>query len=80
LDLKLRKTADVELTACCLIAQCSDAAVTVRKTTDNNSLQWYSLPGNLSGTVYVRAKDADRTSNRTGLDSLSVDHLFITSE
>jgi hypothetical protein len=54
--------------------------VTVSKTADNNSLQWYSLPGNLSGTVYVRAKDADRTSNRTGLDSLSVDHLFITSE
>jgi hypothetical protein len=54
--------------------------VTETRTADNNSLLGYTLPTEVSGTVYVRVTDSDRTAGRTGLDTLSIDHLFITSE
>jgi len=54
--------------------------LTVTKTNDNNSLQYYLLPTELNGTVYIRVKDTDRSANRTALDSLYVDEMFIVSD
>lgn len=54
--------------------------VTVTKTTDNQTVQFYALPSNLSGTLYVRVTDADRSVNHTQFDTLFVDTLFIISD
>ena len=54
--------------------------VTVTKTADDNTAQFYSLPGSLSGTVYVKVVDTDRTQGNGATDSLYVDALFIVSE
>ncbi|MCK5805774.1 MAG: cadherin-like domain-containing protein, partial [Lentisphaeria bacterium] len=54
--------------------------VTVTKTTDDNTAQFYVLPGTLSGTVYVRVLDTDHSQGNRVLDSLYVDALFVTSE
>jgi hypothetical protein len=54
--------------------------VTITKTIDDNTVQWYSLPNGISGTVYIKVEDADRTDGNTALDSLYVDALFIISE
>ncbi|MCK4564427.1 MAG: hypothetical protein KAU94_07125, partial [Verrucomicrobia bacterium] len=54
--------------------------VTVAKTADDNTVQYYALPSGLNGTVYVRVLDADRTDSNTQLDTISVDALFIVSE
>jgi hypothetical protein len=54
--------------------------VTVTKTADNNTAQFFVLPGGTSGTVYIRVVDTDRSQGNSGLDSLYVDALFIVSE
>jgi hypothetical protein len=54
--------------------------VTVTKTADDNTAQFYSLPGGLSGTVYVRVVDTDRSQGNSSQDSLYVDALFIVSD
>lgn len=54
--------------------------VTVTKTADDDTAQYYALPSELSGTVYVRVTDADRTVGNTSLDTLYVDALFIVSD
>ena len=54
--------------------------VTVTKTADNNTAQWYALPANTSGTVYVNVQDTDRSQGNRQLDSLYVDALFIVTE
>ena len=54
--------------------------VTVTKTADDNTVQFYSLPGGLSGTVYIRVVDTDRTKGNKSLDNLYVDALFTVSE
>ncbi len=54
--------------------------LTVTKTADDNSNNFFVLPGDLSGTVYVRVIDTDRTQGNRALDSLYVDSLFIVSE
>lgn len=54
--------------------------LTLSKTLDDNALQWASLPGGLSGTVYIRVLDADRTDGNTQLDTVYIDQLFIVSE
>ncbi len=54
--------------------------VTVVKTSDDDSIQWFALPSGLSGTVYIRVRDADRTDNNNELNSISIDNLFIVSE
>jgi VCBS repeat-containing protein len=51
--------------------------LTVTKTSDNNTAQSYSLPGGLSGTVYVRVIDTNRAANKTVLDTLYVDLMYI---
>jgi hypothetical protein len=54
--------------------------LTVTKTEDDDSSNFFVLPGDLSGTVYVRVVDTDRTQGNKILDSLYVDSLFIVSE
>jgi hypothetical protein len=54
--------------------------VTVTKTADDDTDQAFYLPTGLSGTVYVRVVDTDRTDSNTQLDSIHVDGLFIVSE
>jgi len=54
--------------------------VTVTKTTDNGSYQTFDLLGDLSGTVYIRVMDADRTWGNRSLDTIHIDQMFIRSE
>lgn len=54
--------------------------VTVTKTADDDTAQYYALPSGTSGTVYVRLIDADRVGGNTQLDSISIDELLIVSE
>jgi len=54
--------------------------LTVTKTEDDDTADLFVLPGNLSGTVYVRVIDTDRSRGNKQLDSLRVDSLFIVSE
>lgn len=54
--------------------------LTVTKTADDNTVQSAALPSSLSGTVYVRVQDTDRTKGRTSLDTIYVDQMFIRSQ
>jgi hypothetical protein len=54
--------------------------VTVTKTADDNTAQFFVLPSGTSGTVYIKAVDLDRTTGNNAADSLFVDALFIVSE
>jgi len=51
--------------------------VTVTKTGDDDTAQTYDFAGALSGTVYVRVIDTDRSPGNTALDTLSIDEMFI---
>jgi carboxypeptidase T len=53
--------------------------VTVTATTDSDTYLSYTLPTTLSGTVYIRVRDSDRTAGRTILDIIRIDHMFIES-
>ena len=52
----------------------------VTKTSDDGLYQTYSLPNTLSGTVYIRVVDTDRTAGKTSLDNIYIDHMFIRSD
>jgi len=54
--------------------------LTVTKTADDNVAQQAALPDGLSGTVYIRVVDTDRTSKNKVLDSLYIDKMFIRSD
>jgi hypothetical protein len=54
--------------------------LTVTKTSDDNTAQYYALPAGLSGTVYVMVQDTDTTAGNTQLDTLTIDELVIESE
>ena len=54
--------------------------LTVTKTADDNVAQQAALPDGLSGTVYIRVVDTDRTSKNKVLDSLFIDKMFIRSD
>jgi len=54
--------------------------LTVTKTADDNTAQSAALPSSLSGTVYVRVQDTDRTKGRTSLDTIYIDQMFIRSQ
>ena len=53
--------------------------MTVSSTISAN-VQMAILPGSLSGTVYIRVRDSDRTSGNKGLDTVFIDHLYIHAE
>ena len=56
------------------------ALLTVTKTADDNALQQAAMPGNLSGTVFIRVTDTDRTKRHTDLDSVFIDRMFIRND
>jgi hypothetical protein len=49
----------------------------VTKTSDDDTCQLYILPPMLSGSVYIRVKDTDKTRGNRNIDTLSVDHMYI---
>jgi len=51
----------------------------VTKTTDDDTVQTAVMPSSLSGTVYIRVQDADRSKGATDLDTVYVDHMYIRS-
>ena len=53
--------------------------LTVSSTSQANS-QMVVLPNTLSGTVYIRVRDTDRTAGNKNLDTVFVDHMYIHSE
>ena len=54
--------------------------VTVNKTSDDNTYQSFGLPPAVSGTLYIRVRDSNRSSGNNFLDTLFIDHLFILSD
>jgi hypothetical protein len=51
--------------------------LTVTKTADDDTPQVHLLPASLSGTIYIRAKDTDRTKLNRFRDTITIDHMFI---
>jgi hypothetical protein len=48
--------------------------------TDPGNTQTAVLPNTLSGTVYIRVRDSDRTAGNKTLDRVYVDHMYIHAE
>ena len=55
-------------------------ALTVTKTSDDDSLQSYAFGEDVAGTLYVRVEDTDRTQGNGTKDSLYVDELYVHTE
>jgi len=53
--------------------------ITVYKTFDDNTAQAAALPADLTGTVYIRVTDTDRTQGNNSLDTVYVDELDIVT-
>jgi hypothetical protein len=51
--------------------------VTITSTVDDDSYLTYEMPSSLTGTVYIRVVDADRTPGFRQRDTVYVDHMFI---
>ena len=49
--------------------------ITVTKTLDDDTAQVAILPAGISGTVYIRVKDTDRTVGNGSQDTISIDQL-----
>ena len=54
--------------------------LTVTKTVDDDACQSYEMPNDISGMVYIRVRDADRTAGNRTLDTIYIDHMYIRSE
>ncbi len=54
--------------------------MTVTKTADDNIEQSYELPADLSGTIYVRVVDTDRSRKNTVSDTLHIDKMSIHTQ
>ena len=53
--------------------------ITVTKTADDDSLQSYAFGSSVTGPLWVRVRDLDRTGGRAQLDKLYIDHMFVAS-
>ncbi len=53
--------------------------VTVTKTADNDILQSYVFTQDITGWLWVRVRDLDRTPGRSQANTLSVDEMYVTS-
>ncbi|GAA5496108.1 hypothetical protein Rhal01_02289 [Rubritalea halochordaticola] len=51
--------------------------ITVSKTSDDDVAQLAPLPAGVTGTVYIRVRDADQSAGNNAQDSLSVDQLSL---
>lgn len=56
------------------------AMVTVTKTADNDQLQSYKFTQDVTGLIYVRVRDLDRTTGKTKLDTVSIDQMYVSSK
>ena len=54
--------------------------VTVTNLVDTDTYLTYTLPGSLTGTVYVRVKDTDQTPSFRQRDTVYIDHLYILGQ
>jgi hypothetical protein len=54
--------------------------VTVTKISDDHTAQSYELPGDTSGTVYIRVRDTDQTSGNRTKDTIYIDDMYIDSQ
>jgi len=54
--------------------------VTVTKTADDSVHQVYAFGQQISGTLYIRARDLDRTAGNGAADTLYIDELHVLSE
>ena len=52
--------------------------LTVTKTADSAVVQTAALPAGISGTVYIRVRDTDRTPGHKTKDTVRVDDMYIT--
>ena len=52
---------------------------TVTKTADDDALQSYAFGSSVTGPLWVRVRDLDRTAGRAQLDKVYIDHLFVAS-
>ncbi|HEX6849851.1 MAG TPA: PKD domain-containing protein [Candidatus Polarisedimenticolaceae bacterium] len=53
--------------------------VTVSGTVDSGTLQSYGFGGDVTGTLWVRTRDLDRTAGRAQPDKVYVDEMFVSS-
>lgn len=53
--------------------------LTVTKTTDDDSLQSYAFPSSITGALWIRVRDLDRTAGRGQADRVSIDEMFVAS-
>jgi len=53
--------------------------VTISATADTDTYLSYVMPTTLSGTIYIRVRDSDRTAGKTILDIIRIDHMYIES-
>ncbi len=51
--------------------------LTITKTTDDNTYQTFVFPEALSGTVYIKVIDADRTAGNGVQDTIYIDSMYI---
>jgi len=54
--------------------------LTVTKTSDDDNYQSAELPNTLSGTIYVRVRDTDRSRGNRALDTIFIDHMYIVGD
>jgi len=54
--------------------------LTVTKTADDNSVQVYTFPYPMDGTIYVRVKDTNPRPNSHWADTIYIDHMYIRAE
>jgi len=54
--------------------------VTVTKTADNDVLQSYPFAQDMTGLLYIRVRDLDRTTGKTKLDTVSIDEMYVASK
>ncbi|UCF44290.1 MAG: metallophosphoesterase [Planctomycetota bacterium] len=53
--------------------------LTVTKTSDDDTYQYYEMPNDVNGPVYIQVTDTDQTAGNQGLDTVYVDHMYIRS-
>ncbi|HJQ97841.1 MAG TPA: PKD domain-containing protein [Candidatus Polarisedimenticolaceae bacterium] len=53
--------------------------IIVTKTADDDALQTYAFGSSVTGPLWVRVRDLDRTGGRAQLDRIHIDHMFVAS-
>lgn len=51
--------------------------LTATKTVDDDNYQSAELPNTLSGTIYIRVLDSDRSQGNRVFDTIYIDHMYI---